>query len=139
MFKIIEKMFIVLLSNIFNGSNCAKCVLLRKEKYVTQPAIINLHPNEYSQEFQYYPFLVKLDRYVRSCNTLNDLSNKVFIPNKTEHLNLSVFSVITGKNELKKLTKHHANVNLSLMEDSVIQINGGITINADVSVKTSCM
>ena len=70
MFKIIEKMFIVLLSNIFNGSNCTKCVFLRKEKYVTQPAIINLHPNEYSQEFQYYPFLVKLDRYVRSCNTL---------------------------------------------------------------------
>ena len=63
----------------------------------------------------------------------------ICVPNKTEHLNLSVFSVITGKNELKKLTKHHANVNLSLMEDSVIQINGGITINADVSVKTSCM
>ena len=26
----------------------------------------------------YYPLGVNLDRYVGSCNTLNDLSNKVF-------------------------------------------------------------
>ena len=31
---------------------------------------------EYSQEIDYYPFAVKLDRCVGSCNTLNDLSNK---------------------------------------------------------------
>ena len=39
-----------------------------------QPTLINLHPNEYSQEFHYYPFSVKLDRCAGSCNTLNDLS-----------------------------------------------------------------
>ena len=54
----------------------------------------------------YYPFTVKLDRYVGSCNTLNDLSNKVCVPNKTEDLNLSVFNMITGINESKTLTKH---------------------------------
>ena len=53
-----------------------------------QPTLINLHPNEYNQEFLYYPFLVKLDRCVGSCNTLNDLSSKVCIPSKTEDLNL---------------------------------------------------
>ena len=36
---------------------------------MTQPTLINLYPYEYSQEFYYYPFLVKLDRWVRSCNT----------------------------------------------------------------------
>ena len=30
---------------------------------------------------------------------------------------------------------YHANVNVHLMEENVIQINGGITINVDVSVK----
>ena len=49
-------------------------------------------------------------------------------PNKTEDLNLSVLNIITGINELKTVTKH--------MEENVIQINGGITINVDVSVKT---
>ena len=40
------------------------------------------------------------------CNTLNDWSNKVCIPNKTNDLNLSVFNMITGINELKTLCKH---------------------------------
>ena len=71
-----------------------------------QPTLINLHPNEYNQEFLYYPFLVKLDRCVGSCNTLNDLSSKVRIPSKTEDLNLSIFNMITGINESKTLTKH---------------------------------
>ena len=65
---------------------------------MTQSSLINLHPNEYSQEFHYYPFAVNLDRCVGSCNTLNDLSNKVCVPNKTEDLNLSEFNMITGIN-----------------------------------------
>ena len=44
---------------------------------------------------------VKLDRCVENCNTLNDSSNKVCVPNKTEGLNLSVFSMIIAINESK--------------------------------------
>ena len=51
-------------------------------------------------------FVVNLDRCVQSFNTLNDLSNKVCVPNKTEYLNLNVFNLIAGVNELKILTKH---------------------------------
>ena len=47
---------------------------------------INFHTNEYSKKLCYYLFAVKLDRYVGSCNTLNDL----YVPSKTEELNLSV-------------------------------------------------
>ena len=50
-----------------------------QSKMYDSPTLINLHPNEYSQEFHYYPFAVKLDRCVRSCNTLKDLSNKVCV------------------------------------------------------------
>ena len=70
-----------------------------------QPTLINLHPIKYNQEFLYYPFSVKLDRFVGRCNLLNDLPNKVCIPNKTEDLNLSFFNMITGMNESKAL-KH---------------------------------
>ena len=65
---------------------------------MTQPTLMNLHPNEYSKELHCYPFAVKLDRCVGSCNMLNDLSNKVCIPNKTEDLNLSMFNMITEMN-----------------------------------------
>ena len=50
--------------------------------------------------------MVKLDRCVGSCNTVSDLSNKVCVPNKTEDLNLSIFSMIARINESKILTKH---------------------------------
>ena len=62
--------------------------------------------DEQSQEFHYCPFGVKLDRCVGSCNTLNDLSNKVCVPNKTEDLNLNAFNIIEGVNESKTFTKY---------------------------------
>ena len=67
----------MIISNIANASEDTKCVSLSNQKCEIQPTLINLHPNEYSQEFHYYPFVVKLDRCVGSCNTLNGLSNKV--------------------------------------------------------------
>ena len=73
------------------------------QKCMTQSTLINLHHNELSQEFHYYPFAVKFDRCVGSCNTLKGLSNKAFVPNKV--LNLSVPIMITGTNESKTLTK----------------------------------
>ena len=68
MFEIIKKMFIVLLPSIVNASNHTKCVSLSNQKCGIQSTLINLHPNEYNQEFHYYPFSVKLDRCVRSYN-----------------------------------------------------------------------
>ena len=96
MFGLIKKVFMGLLINIVNASNHAKCVLLSNQKCEVQPTFINLYPNDYSQEFHYYPFTVKLDKCVGSCNILNDLSKKVNVPNKTEDLNLNVFNMITG-------------------------------------------
>ena len=72
-------MFIVVLSSAVNASNHAKCASLSNQKCDIQPTLIYLHPNEYSQEFHYYPFAVKLDRCAESCNTLNYLSNKVCV------------------------------------------------------------
>ena len=97
-------MFIALLTNLGSDSNHTKSVSLSNGKCEIQPTFINLHPNECSQEFHYYPFTVKLDKCVGSCNTISDLSNKVCVPNKTE--DLGVFNMITGINESKTLTKH---------------------------------
>ena len=140
MFGLIKKIFIGLLTGIGNRSNHTKCISWSNQKCMTQPTLINLYSNEYSQEFHYYPFAVKLDRCVGSCNTLNDLSNKVCVPNKTEDLNLSVFNMITGINESKTLTKHiSCECKCRFDGKNVIHINGGITINVDLIVKKSCM
>ena len=100
-----KKMFTVLLNNIVNGSNQTKCGSLSNQKYMTEPTFINLHQNESRQTSHNYSFMAKLDWCVGSCNTLNDLSNKVCVPNKTEDLNSSVMNMIKGKSESKTLTK----------------------------------
>ena len=84
MFGVIKKMFTRLLICIVNVSNHTKCVSLSNQRCIIQPILINLHPNEYSQEVHYYPFAVTLDKCVGSCNTLNDLSKKICVPNNTE-------------------------------------------------------
>ena len=41
-----------------------------------------------------------------SCNTLDDFSSIIFVPNKIEDETLHVFDMITITNESKTLTKH---------------------------------
>ena len=79
---------------------------MSNQECMIQSDFINLQPNEYNQECRYYSFAFKLDRCVGSCNTLNNLSNKACVPNKTENLNLSILNMITEINEEKTLTKH---------------------------------
>ena len=100
---------------------------LSNQKCEIQTTLINLPSIEYIREFHYYPFKVKLDNCVGSCNTLNDLCNKVCVPNKTEDLNL---------HESKTLTKHiSCEYKCKLMKVNIIQINDGRMRNVDVSVK----
>ena len=82
------------------------CAVKQSEMYDSTYTLIKLHPNEYSQEFHCDPFAVKLDRYVGSFNTFNDLSNEVCAPNKTEDLNVKVCNMITVIHESKILAKH---------------------------------
>ena len=44
-------------------------------------------------------------RYVGSCNTQNELSIKVYVPNETEDLNLSLYNMIAEVNESKSLKR----------------------------------
>ena len=68
--------------------------------------------------------MIKLHRCTGRCNTVNDSSNKLCVPNKTEYLSLRMFQ-----------SMFHENVNANLMKQNARHINGGITININVSVK----
>ena len=82
MLGLIKKIFIGLLTGIVRASTHTKSVSFSNPKFMIQPTLINLDSNKHSQEFYYYPFAVKLNRCVGSCNTLNGLFNKVCVPNK---------------------------------------------------------
>ena len=75
-----------------------------------------MHSNEYSQELRYYPFAVKLDKYVGFRDTLMTyLTRHVFQIKK--YLKIQVFNMITKKMNKKFQQKiYNANVNVDLME-----------------------
>ena len=73
---------------------------------MTQPTLINFHPNEYGQSLRFFPFAVNLYSCMVSCNTLNDLFDILCVPGKKEDLKLNVFEMVTGVNDSKILTKH---------------------------------
>ena len=50
--------------------------------------------------------MISLESCNGSSNNLDDLSNTMCVPNKTEDVNLYVFNMIAGINELKTLAKH---------------------------------
>ena len=45
-------------------------------------------------ELNYYPFVTGLDSCNGNCNTLDDSSVKICVPNKTEDVNFKVFNMI---------------------------------------------
>ena len=108
-------MFIVLLHIMVNALKHTKCVSLSNEICEIKPTLINLHPNKYSQEFHYYPFLVELNRCFGSCNNIK-LSNKICIPKKTEGLNLSILNKIKGINDITLIKHLYVNVSVDLIE-----------------------
>ena len=66
---------------------------------MVRPTLIDLNP----VELKYYPFMISLDKCSESCNVL---SPKICVPKETKHLNDTVFTMITNKNEAKAMTKY---------------------------------
>ena len=59
-----------------------------------QSTLIDLHPDEYTKGLRYYSFAINLDRCIRKCNTLKNLSHRVCVSNKTKYLNIHVLCFI---------------------------------------------
>ena len=76
------------LASIVNTPHHIKCISLNNQQRMTQPTLIYLPPNEYIEGLRYYLFTGNLDRCMESCNTHNDLSNNVCVPNEisTKHI-----------------------------------------------------
>ena len=58
---------------------------------------IDLNPDD----IFYYPFIVSLDRYHGSCNTVRHLFVRICFPKKTKNINLNILNMITGIIESK--------------------------------------
>ena len=116
----------------FIKSSATKCVSLNNEPCMIRPFLINLTHDE----IKYYPFLIKLDKYNRNFNPVNDLSMRMCVPSKTKDVNVKVFNMITKGNEAKTPAKHNSSIaNTNSLAYIVIQIKNGIMNHINVSVK----
>ena len=57
-------------------------------------------------EFDYYPFMVSIDKCSEYCNAPDELSTKPCVFSKTEDLSIKVFNLITRKNAVKAMINH---------------------------------
>ena len=73
---------------------------------MTRPTLINVNADKYNQGLRYCPFIVNIDKRNGSCNTLDDIPDKICVPNKTEDIDLNIFNITTTINKSKALTKH---------------------------------
>ena len=94
MFKLIKQVFIVLLS--FSGSLTTKCASLNNEQYI--PTLISLNPDNHDQRLHQYPVILNLHRRNWICNTVDDLSSRLCVSNKSTDAILNGFNMITGTN-----------------------------------------
>ena len=77
-----------------NASHFATFMSLNNQSYMTRPTVINQNLYEYNLGLRYYPFMVNLNIYNGSCNTLNDPSDRICVPNKIKGIELSVLNTI---------------------------------------------
>ena len=78
MFRLIKQVFIS--SLCFSRSLATKCVSLNKEPCLIIPNLVDLNPID----FNYYLFMISLDKCNKSYSVLDDLSSKKCISNETK-------------------------------------------------------
>ena len=84
-----------------------------------RPTLVDTNP----YELYYHSINISMNRYNKSCNTVEDPRGKICDPNKMEDLNLKVFNMIKGINKSKTLAIEcrlfHLSVDVNLMEVNV--------------------
>ena len=78
MLELIKQVFIVLLN--FGQSLATKCMSLNNEPCMTRPFFVDLN----LVELKNYPFIISLGKFSRICISVDDLTTKICVLNKTK-------------------------------------------------------
>ena len=99
---------------------------------MVRPTLIDLNLNE----FDFYPFMISLDKCDGTCNAADELSMKICVASETKYVNFKIFNLITRTNEAKTFIKHmfHAIANTNSILQHVIEINNWIIIHVFLKI-----
>ena len=76
--------------NVLNVS-ALQCVSMESEECKTRPKIIDVNSNEPV----FYPYSIKVNKYSRSCNNINNPYAKLCVPDIIKNINLKVFKLMS--------------------------------------------
>ena len=98
MFGIIKTAFISA-SAFFNHklTNSLKCYSLDNQECKIRPEIISVN----NKQSIFYPYKIKMNRCVGSCNTIDDLHGKICFANDIENIGLKVFNLLCVQMQTK--------------------------------------
>ena len=71
----------------------------QSDQCIVRPRLIDLNPGE----IYFHPFVVSLDRWEGSCNTVEDSFGEVCVSNQMEVVNLKVFTLIKEEKGIKNI------------------------------------
>ena len=93
MFRLIKQVLISLFN--FSGSLASMTKVSNFTTYIflIRPTLIDLKPDRYNQGLCYDAFMVKY-RCNGSWNTFYNPCGRIYVPNKTENINVSVFNIM---------------------------------------------
>ena len=100
MFDFIKKAFVVI-TTFFNLSyiNSVQCVSMSNQEYKAKPKIIDVNSNEPV----FYPYTVKVNKRVGSCNNIN---SKFCVPDTVKNINVKAFHLMSRINETRQIIWH---------------------------------
>ena len=79
------------------STNQLSCISMNNLECKIRPEIINVN----SDEPVFYPFSTKTSTCSGSCNNINDLYAKMFVPDVVKNLNVKVFNLMSRTNEIR--------------------------------------
>ena len=106
MFGFIKTIFFTAMT--FFSCNALKCVSMKNQECKIRPEIINVNSNEPSC----YPYSILINKYIGSCNNINDLYAKLCVSDVIKDINIKVFNLMSRINETRHIEWHETYVNL---------------------------
>ena len=79
-----------------------ECMSVVNQKCMSRPRILDINPNEPV----FYPYSIKINKYSRSCNNINNPFAKLCVPDITENINVKLFNIMSRINETRQIAWH---------------------------------
>ena len=116
-FRIVKKVFFIGLTilSYFTNVSSLSYISMKKEPCKARPQIVNVNGNNPI----FYPFSIRTNKCSGNCNNINDPYSKICVPKIVKKLNIKLFNLMSGANEIR-LTEWHETCKCECRLDAIV-------------------